>query len=105
MKVSASVNEFLFLLCDNEQPHKNAPQLQGGQEVKYLPGYSPFINPTEMTGCALKAAMKRQLSNPVQREIYDRTAPREDTLHARHMRVLRREVENCLPTITQHKCN
>ena len=66
MEVSALVNEPFVLLCDNARPHKDAPQLQSIQEVKYLLRYFPFINP------ALKAAMQRQLSNPfVQREIYD----------------------------------
>ena len=61
MEVSALVNEPFVLLCDNARPHKDALQLQDGQEVKYLPRYSPLINPTEMVGSAMKAAMKRQL--------------------------------------------
>ena len=80
MEVSPSVNEPFVLLCDNTRPHKDAPQLQDGQEVKYLPRHSPFINSMEMAGSALKITMKHQLSNPVvQREIYDRAVPRESS--------------------------
>ena len=64
MEVSALVNESFVLLYDNARPRKDTP-FQEGQEVKYLPRYIPFINPTEMVGSALKAAMKRLLSNPV----------------------------------------
>ena len=101
MEVSALANEPFVLFCCSTMRDltKMHHSYKNDQEVKYLSRCSLFTNPKEMASSALKAAMKHQLSNPVvQRKIYDRVAPRGDTLHARRMRVLRREVENCLPT-------
>ena len=97
MEISALLDEPFVMLCDNARPHTNPPVMGHGQEVRFLPRYSPFLNATEMAGSCLKAAIKRRMAEPhVQRELYERDMPREETLHNRRMRILRREVE------TQH---
>ena len=48
----------------------------------------------------LKAAVEQQMTEPaVQREIYNREAPRNEKLHNRRIRVVSREIENGLPAI------
>ena len=90
------------VLCDNARPHHNSPNFG---TIRYLPTYSPFINACEAAGSCLKAAVKRRLSEPlVQREIYDRHIPRNETLHNRRIRIVCREVESCLPVLTVAKC-
>lgn len=106
MEISVLLNEPCVILIDNAKPHHGVPRLDDGQEVRFLPRYSPFLNAAEMAGSALKAAVKQRLTEPaVQMEIYERDAPREETLHARRMRVLRRECEAALPEITAAKCS
>jgi len=105
MEVSALVNGPFEMLCDNARPHLNAPVMDVGQDVCYLPKYSPFLNATEMAGSCLKAAIKRRLGEPdVQREIYNRDLPRNETLHNRRMRILHREMTESLNEITIEKC-
>ena len=92
-------------LIDNARAHGDVPQMEDGHEVMFLPRYSPFLNACEMAGSCIKATLKRRLTeSSVQREIYDRDAPRYETLHARRLRILRREVELSLPVITPQKC-
>lgn len=93
------------LLCDSVSSHLNAPNFGDQGQLKYLPKYSPFLNACEMAGSCLKAAVKRKTTEPaVQQEIYNREAPRNETLHNRRMRIVSREIENGLPTITVQKC-
>ena len=93
------------LLCDSVSSHLNAPNFGDQGQLKYLPKYSPFLNACEMAGSCLKAAVKRQMTEPaVQQEIYNREAPRNETLHNRRMRIVSREIKNGLPTITVQKC-
>lgn len=93
------------LLLDNASSHLNVPNFGDQGQIIYLPKYSPFLNACEMAGSCLKAAVKRQLSDPaIQREIFNRQAPRTETLHNRRVRIVRQEIENGLPTITVNKC-
>ena len=57
-----------------------------------------------MAGSVSEAALKAKLMEPtIQRETYDRAAPRNETLHNRSMRVLRCEVEGCMHVVTADK--
>lgn len=107
-EVSALVDEPFTLIMDNARVHANAPLLaRPDQEVRYLPVYSPFLNPTEMAISALKAALKRRLTEPATTaELRDRQAAAQlgETLQARRLRILRREFEASLPAITVDKC-
>lgn len=97
--------DHFVILCDNAPAHVDAPNVGNFGYIKYLPKYSPFLNACEMAGSSLKAAIKRRLTEPsVQQEIYDRDSPRVETLHARRVNVLRREVELALDVITPRKC-
>ena len=92
-------------LIDNARAHAVVPGLEENHDVMFLPRYSPFLNACEMAGSCLKAAVKRRLTEPdIQREIYERNVPRDETLCARRIRILRREIEMSLPVITAHKC-
>ena len=83
---------------------KDPPALSEGNEIRHLPTYSPFINPAEMAGSCVKAAMKRILSDPtIQTEIYDREASPNLTLHEIRLRILRREMTNAINEVTQVK--
>ena len=94
-----------MILCDNVRSHLNYPNFGDQGEIRYLPKYSPFLNSCKMASSALKAALKRKLMEPaIQQEIYNREAPCNETLHNCRMRVLRHEVEECLPVIMIQKC-
>ena len=101
-------DEDVILLLDNARPHLKLPQLlTENHEIRYLPKYSPFLNVAEYAGSALKAAVKRAISDPqVQREADDRVAAAiaGNTLQQHRLNILQRELERALPTITQNKC-
>lgn len=52
-----------IVVRDNLSPHKNAPTLallaQAGVAVKFLPAYSPDLNPIEKMWSKVKAALRR----------------------------------------------
>ena len=98
-------DEPYILLCYNVSSHGDVPNFGDQGDLKYLPKYSLFLNPCEMAGSCLKAAVKRRLTEPdVQREIFDREVPRNETLHNRRIGILSREIEQNLDCITQEKC-
>ena len=97
--------EQFFVLCDNARAHGNAPNMGDQAEVVYLPKYAPYLNACEMAGSCLKAAIKQCLTEPnIQQEIYNRDNLAGETLQARRLRVLRREVRNCVGELTPQKC-
>jgi transposase len=97
--------EEYIILCDNASCHLNAPHLGDHCRLMYLPKYAPYLNACEMAGSCLKAAAKRRLGEAdVQAEIYNRAAPREETLENRRKRILRRELETAINKNTQPKC-
>lgn len=105
-ELMAIVNGNYVVLCDNARPHMDAPGFGNQQQgyLRHLPTNSPFLNACEMAGSCLKAAVKRSLSEPhIQAEIYNRTSP--GNLQQRRIRVVSRELENCLPVVTIQKCN
>ena len=105
VELLATQEEQFVILCDNATSHVNAPNIRGHGSVRYLPKYSPFLNACEMAGSSLKAALKRRLTEPVvQQEIYERDAPRIETLRDRRVKILRREVELSMDVITPQKC-
>ena len=64
----------------------------------------PFLNMCEKVGSCLKASLKQTVTElNIEREIYDRDIPREQTLQRRRMHILQREVAACIETITPAK--
>ena len=60
-------DEAIYFIYDNARPHVNAHLPEGTNpliQLKRLPPYSPFLNPTEMAHSAFKAATKRMLALP-----------------------------------------
>ena len=65
--------EPFFVLCDNACAHHDAPNMGDQGEVVYLPKYAPYLNACEMAGSCLKAAIKRNLTEPeTPKELYNR---------------------------------
>lgn len=78
-------------------------QFAANWRVVVLPPYSPFLNPVESAHSCLKAAIKRQLSQPqVQLEL-DNPAP-ETTLREWRILVLHRIAEEATADVTAVKC-
>ena len=59
-------DEPVYVIMDNARPHKrvSVPDDFPNVHVKFLPAYSPFLNPTEHAHSAFKAAVKRELHLP-----------------------------------------
>jgi hypothetical protein len=107
VEVEALVDAPFTLLCDNARPHNNSHLDSQVHQLRYLPRYSPYLNCAEYAGSALKAAVKRSLSElPIQMEMADReqAAHLNQTLHRWRLNILRREMERALPVLTQQKC-
>lgn len=61
------------------------------------------MNPAEMAGSCVKAAMKQRMSDStVQSELSDRESSPNLTLH--EIRILNPEITNAIEEITQAKC-
>ncbi len=55
----------------------------------------------EMAGSTVKAIMKRCMTEPnIQQEIYDREHRNAETLHARRIRIVKREFERAVQALT-----
>lgn len=98
----------VVILIDNAPAHADAEfELPQHQLLRRLPKYSPFLNMTELANSALKAAVKRQLTDPVvQARIHNReeAAAAGMTLQAHRLNILKNIVIESLPTITPQKC-
>ena len=94
----------LQILIDNATAHNNAEEQSAYlHEIKRLPKYSPFINMCELANYALKAEVKRRLTDPVnQQRIQNRNEAHAAglTLHAHRMRILTELIEMLINTIT-----
>ncbi|MEL7523457.1 MAG: transposase, partial [Cyanobacteria bacterium J06553_1] len=104
-EIDTIVDTPFTILFDNARAHNNPPELSHGHDIRNLPKYSPFLNPAEMAGSCIKAAMKRRMSDPaIQSELSDREASPNLTLHEIRLRILRREMTTAINEITQAKC-
>jgi hypothetical protein len=101
------VDSSFVMMCDNARPHNNGHMDNANHDICYLPRYSPFINCAERAGSAVKAAIKRELSEPViQMEIANREAAHLQnlSLHRHRLNILKREMTKALSVITKEKC-
>ena len=57
-------DERFVVFCENVSSHRNFPNVLVNGLVNYLPKYRPFLNACEMTGSAVKAFVKRQMTEP-----------------------------------------
>jgi transposase len=94
------VDSSFVLMCDNARPHNNGHMDNTNHDLSYLPRYSPFINCAERAGSAVKAAVKRELSEPgIQIEIANREAAHLQnlSLYRHRLNILKREMtlEDC----------
>jgi hypothetical protein len=106
-EVDQLVEEEFCLLTDGARAHSNVPAMSLGHSHRFLPPYSPFINPAERAGSGLKADLKRRLQAAgVQQEIHNRQLAEAAgvTLHQHRMRILKREVQLAVTCITPYKC-
>lgn len=107
-EIDALVEEPFYLLCDNAACHGDPPEMNDEEhEIVRLPRFSPYLNAAEYAGSCLKSHVKQRLSDPsIQQEIGDRDAARQagQTLQARRLLILRREITACIPQLTREKC-
>jgi hypothetical protein len=106
-EVDQLIEDEFCLLSDGARAHDNVPTMTDGHRHRFLPPYSPFINPAERAGSALKADLKRRLQDPhVQQETANRqlAAAAGITQHQHRMQILKREVRLALTCITQNNC-
>ncbi|XP_030846747.1 uncharacterized protein LOC115926220 [Strongylocentrotus purpuratus] len=105
-------DEPIYLIYDNARPHVRAQLPDGANPIiqtKRLPPYSPFLNMTEMTHSAFKAAVKRTLAQPAwQLRVGDRQAAQDAgiNLHVQQWRcdILRDAALQNIDAITPGKC-
>ena len=89
------------IILDNAPCHRNIdvefPQL----EIKFLPAYSPFLNPIENTFSVLKSAIKRHLQYDTERSHAQdaRAAGRNQVQHREVM--LQVAIDAALPSVTR----
>ena len=105
-EVSVLVAENFILICDNATSHKNPSSMDNG-EVRFLPPYSPFLNPTERAISCLKASLKRKITEPdIQRQFANREAARRNNipLQEHRLRILQEKIEESTIEITEEKC-
>ena len=94
---------------DNVRPHVRAQHPEGTNpmiQLKRLPPNSPFLNSTEMTHSAFKAAVKRTLGLPEwQQRVGDRQATRQAGMNMQQWRcdLLQQAAVQSVDAITQVK--
>jgi hypothetical protein len=107
-EVSALVDAPFVMIADNARAHAHVPPThRDDQSVRFLPVYSPFLNATEMAISALKAAVKRRLTEPaLVNELGDRVAAAQAamTLHNWRLNILVRELQASMHHLTQNHC-
>ena len=89
------------IILDNAPCHSNIDQDFPEVEIKYLPPYSPFLNPIENSFSVLKSAIKRHLQFNAERshagDAY--AAGLNQTQHREQM--LLRAIEATVPSVTR----
>lgn len=106
-EVDQLVEGEFVLLFDGARAHLNVPTMSDGHDHRFLPPYSPFINPAERAGSALKAAVKRRIQAPaIQREVANRNLALAAgfTMEQHRLAILKREVEASMAVLTPMKC-
>lgn len=101
-------NASAFLIMDNAPCHRSAISTNNEHQIKFLPAYSPMLNPIEEAFASWKSAVKRKLVTPeVQRRIFDNAAARMrgESLCTWRRTVLQEIGEVALATLTADKCN
>ena len=104
-RVPLGENQKIFLVMDNAPCHKNC---ESQYEVKFLPAYSPFLNPIESAFSCWKAAVKRGLALPhVQQNVNDRNAAAAagHSLLSWRRQILTNIGQEALTEITPEKCS
>ena len=90
------------IILDNAPCHSNIDQDFPEVELKYLPPYSPFLNPIENSFSVLKSAIKRHLQFNAERihagDAY--AAGLNQTQHREHVMLLR-AIEAAVPSVTR----
>ena len=95
-------NERAFLIMDNAPSHNNIHIDSEYQDLKFLPAYSPFLNPIENCFSVLKSDMKQRL-NVVQEEAGNRRAAQEAGMSLVQWRenILKKELTTSMDVITR----
>ena len=94
-------DEQAVLIMDNAPVHMNMQRNFPNLEIKYLPAYSPFLNPIENCFSVFKTYLKHFLHATVGQCTPVRAAREGTTLQALRERLLLRGVETALPHVTQ----
>lgn len=100
-------NTSAYLVMDNAPCHRDAASSNENHCVKFLPAYSPMLNPIEEAFSSWKSVVKSQLVNPLtQQRIFDAEAARlnGETLSSWRRNILQEVGEAALSTLTPEKC-
>jgi len=98
----------VFLIMDNAPCHRGATSSNAQHRIKYLPAYSPMLNPIEESFSAWKSVVKSVLVRPMtQQRIFDNEAARQQgvALYTWRRNVLQEVGQSALSTLTVEKCN
>ena len=94
-------DEPAVLIMDNAPVHNGISTDCPNLEIKFLPRYSPFLNPIENSFSVLKSTIKRHLQRD-ENECSTRAAHEQGTSVARlRESILQRVIETAVPSLTQ----
>ena len=108
------IKDTAAMLAYNDDPYTSPPvrpctissQTYPASLIKVIMHkYSPFLNAAEMAGSTVKTTMKRCMTKPnMQQEIYDSEHRNGETLHATLIRIVKRQFERTVLTVTVEHC-
>lgn len=94
-----------YFIFDNARCHLRAEEFGGNISNKFLPAYSPFLNPIENAFSTYKLHIKQALSN--MQAVFDNReeARRQNlTLGEYRVNILKGVADNAVEAITQERC-
>jgi len=94
--------EQVILIMDNASVHNGLAEGFPDLQFKYLPPYSPFLNPIENCFGVFKCSLKQRLNEEVGRNVAADAARAGLSITAHRVQVLRRAVhDTLLPSVTR----
>ena len=96
-------DELAVLIMDNAPIHNGLETECPNLQIKFLPPYSPFLNPIENSFSVLKSAIKQHLQRSENICTTEAARARGITVSRLREEILQRVIESAAPTVTQEK--
>lgn len=105
-ELSALHPDAMTVVLDNARCHINLPAMEENHELHHLSPYSPFLNMAEQAISVIKSSLKTRIGSPecmVEMQNAGAAVEAHVTLPEWRRQILRRELENCFPSVTTAK--